>query len=181
MKVIQAIDGDLYTKEIFCNVKSGQSVDADVETDILKLVVLNRYRAKKPAVAFIRGFGLKRGALASSVAHDSHHIVAVGCDDLSLVEAINHIIDIKGGLVACYQKNVIDLKLDIAGIMSSAGGEEVAGAYERLNQAASQMGSVLTAPFMTLSFMALLVIPELKLGDMGLFDVRQFDWTNLFA
>jgi adenine deaminase len=118
--------------------------------------------------------------LVSTVAHDSHHIVAVGCDDHSIVQAINHIIDIKGGLTAIYHKKPIELKLDIAGLMSTAPGEDVAYAYEQLNITTSKMGSTLTSPFMTLSFMALLVIPELKLGDRGLFDVNCFDWTDLF-
>jgi adenine deaminase len=96
MKVMQAVDGDLLTHKIFCPVKHGTVVEPDTETDTLKLVVLNRYQPAKPAVAFIRGFGLKCGALASSVAHDSHHIIAVGCDDNSILKAINHIVDIKG-------------------------------------------------------------------------------------
>ena len=181
MKVIRAIDGELLTRQIIYNVKKGAVVNTNVETDILKLVVLNRYRPAKPAVAFIRGFALKQGALASTVAHDSHHIIAVGCDDDSIIKVINHIIDIKGGLAVLYDKNIIDLKLDIVGLMSSAPGEEVAQAYERLNDAAYAMGCSLTAPFMTLSFMALLVIPELKLSDRGLFDVNRFEPTGLFV
>ena len=181
MKVIQAIDGDLRTKQFFHKVTLGQAVNANVEADILKLVVVNRYCPEKPAVAFIRGFGLKQGALASSIAHDSHHIVAIGCDDESLLEVINDTIDIKGGITAYYENKLIALKLDIAGLMSSASGEEVAKAYQRLNHTAARMGSTLKAPFMTLSFMALLVIPELKLGEKGLFDVHSFEWTNLFV
>ncbi len=180
MKVIQAFDGELFTHQLIHKVRKGVIVPANVETDILKLVVLNRYQPAKPSVAFIRGFGLKEGALASTVAHDSHHIIAVGCDDDSIVTAINYIIDIKGGLTAVYDKSQVYLKLDIAGLMSSASGEEVGFAYETLNKTAAQMGCTLTAPFMTLSFMALLVIPELKLSDKGLFDVKQFGWTDLF-
>ncbi|MCL2027200.1 MAG: amidohydrolase family protein, partial [Bacteroidales bacterium] len=181
MKVIQAIDGELLTKQLLCPVTKGLPVVPNTETDILKIVVLNRYGLAKPAVGFIHGFGLKQGALVSTVAHDSHHIVAVGCDDAALVEAINHVIDLKGGLVAYSDGMMTDLQLDIAGLMSSASGEEVARAYENLNKAASRMGSTLHAPFMTLAFMALLVIPELKLGDKGLFDVQQFGWTELFS
>ncbi len=181
MKVIQAVNGDLLTHQIFCPVNPGTVVESDKETDTLKLIVLNRYRPAKPAVAFIRGFGLKQGALVSTVAHDSHHIIAVGCDDDSIVKAINHIIDLKGGLAVVYNKNLIDLKLDITGLMSSASGEEVAAEYEALNTAARDMGCVLTAPFMTLSFMALLVIPELKLSDRGLFNVTRFERTDLFV
>ena len=180
MKVIQAFDGELFTRQLICNVPKGLPVASDTEADILKIVVLNRYQPAKPAVAFVRGFGLKQGAMVSTVAHDSHHIVAVGCDDISLVKVINHIIDIKGGLAVVYRQQIIDLKLEIAGLMSSATGEEVARAYEQLNKTAKKMGSNLTAPFMTLSFMALLVIPELKLGDKGLFDVNCFGWTELF-
>ena len=180
MKVIQVFDGELFTEQIICKVQKGFPVIPDSNTDILKIVVLNRYQPAKPAVAFVRGFGLKQGALVSTVAHDSHHIVAVGCDDVSIVQAINHIINIKGGLAAIYNKQLIDIRLEIAGLMSSASGEEVAHAYEQINKAAAQMGCTLTSPFMTLSFMALLVIPELKIGEKGLFDVKQFDWTALF-
>ena len=180
MKVIQAFDGELFTKQILVDVPDGSPVVSDTDADVLKMVVMNRYRPAKPAVAFIRGFGLKQGVLASTIAHDSHHIIAVGCDDFSLVQAMNHIIDLKGGLTACYHQQIIDLKLDIAGIMSSASAEEVAHKYELLNKAASDMGCTLTSPFMTLSFMALLVIPELKLGNKGLFDVQRFGWTDMF-
>jgi len=180
IKVMQVFDGELYTKQIICDVCNGLPVLFDADSDILKIVVLNRYQPAKPAVGFVRGFGLKNGALVSTVAHDSHHIIAVGCDDESLVKVINHIIASKGGLTAYYQNTLIDLKLDIAGIISSAPAEEVAQSYKQLNQAASCMGSALTSPFMTLSFMALLVIPELKIGDKGLFDVQRFEWTELF-
>ncbi|MDR1172512.1 MAG: adenine deaminase, partial [Bacteroidales bacterium] len=181
MKLMQVFDGDLFTKQVFCDVQKFVPVTSDIDGDILKIAVLNRYHPAKPAVAFVRGFGLKRGALASTVAHDSHHIVAVGCDDDSIVTVINHIIDMKGGLAAYCDQQLIDLKLDIAGLMSSASGEEVAQVYGQLNRAASRMGSTLTSPFMALSFMALLVIPELKLSDKGLFDVNRFGWTGLFT
>ena len=181
MKIIQVFDGELFTKQMISNVQKGLPVVSDTDADILKMVVLNRYHPAKPAVAFVRGFGLKQGALVSTVAHDSHHIVAVGCDDISIVQTINHIISMKGGLAAYDNHQLIDLKLDIAGLMSSAPAEDVARAYEQLNKAASRMGSALTSPFMTLSFMALLVIPELKLGDKGLFDVNRFGWTELYT
>jgi len=146
----------------------------------LKIIVLNRYHPAKLAIAFIRGFGLKQGAFVSTVAHDSHHIVAVGCDDHSLVTVINHIISVNVDLTAYYDYYLIDLMLDIAGLMSSAPAENVALAYEQLNRTADNMGSTITSPFMTLSFMALLVIPELKLGDLGLFYIQRFEWTELF-
>ena len=180
MKIIQTLDGELYTKKFVVDVRKDALVETDTDADILKLVVLNRYRPAKPAVAFIRGFGLKQGALVSTVAHDSHHIVAVGCDDHSLVETINHIISVKGGLASYYNQQLICMKLDIAGLMSSDSAEDIAHAYEQLNKTVCQMGSTLIAPFMTLSFMALLVIPELKLGDRGLFDVQRFEWTDTF-
>ena len=181
MKVIQAIDGELFTKQIHYKVDKGATIVPDINNDILKIILVNRYKHEKPAVAFVNGFGLKRGAIVSSVAHDSHHIIAVGCDDCSLVQAINHIIDIKGGLAIIYNETLIDLSLDIAGLMSSASGEEVAKKYEKLNNAALRNSSVLTAPFMTLAFMALLVIPELKIGTKGLFDVNRFEWTSAFS
>ena len=181
MKVIQIFDGELFTKEFFCDVKKGIPVVSNTDTDILKIVVLNRYKPAKPAVGFVHGFGLKNGALVSTVAHDSHHIIAVGCDDESLVQVINHVIAIKGGLSAYYKDTIIDLKLDIAGLMSSAPAEEVARAYNQINQTVSLMGSNLKSPLMTLSFMALLVIPELKIGEKGLFDVRRFEWTSVFC
>lgn len=181
MRIIQAFDGEIVTKQLFHEVQKDSLVRANVKEDMLKIIVLNRYRPAKPAVAFVRGFGLNQGALVSTIAHDSHHIIAVGCDDISLVTAINHIIDLKGGLAAYYNNTLTDLKLDIAGLMSSASGEEVAHRYEVLNNIASTMGCALTSPFMTLSFMALLVVPELKLSDKGLFDVDLFEETNLFV
>ena len=181
MKLIQVFDGELFTKQIVCDVHKDAPVISDTNADVLKMVVVNRYQPAKPAVAFVRGFGLKQGALVSTVAHDSHHIVAVGCDDISLVRVINHIIEIKGGLAACYHQNLIYQKLDIAGLMSSESGEDVASNYGLINKTASKMGCALTSPFMTLSFMALLVIPEIKLGDKGLFDVQKFGWTELFV
>ena len=180
LKVIQAIEGDLRTEEILFNIKKNSIINSNIEADVLKLVIVNRYQPEKPNVAFIRGFGLKKGALASSVSHDSHHIIAVGCNDYSLVKAINHIITIKGGLAIAYNKSIIDLALDIAGLMSSASVEEVSEKYTTLNQLSFDLGCVLSAPFMTLSFMALLVIPELKLGTKGLFNVNNFEWTEMF-
>ena len=181
MKVIQVFDGELFTKEFFYMVPKGLPILSNTDADILKIVVLNRYKPEKPAVGFVRGFGLKKGALVSTVAHDSHHIIAVGCDDNSLVQVINYMIVEKGGLAAYYQNNLISLKLDIAGLMSSASADEVASAYEQINKAALCMGSSLKSPLMTLSFMALLVIPELKIGVKGLFDVNKFEWTELFV
>ena len=147
---------------------------SDVENDILKIVVVNRYRDAPVAKAFIRNFGLKQGALASSVAHDSHNIVAVGVDDDSLCRAINMIIDHKGG-VSCIKEDMeLIVPLPVAGLMSNEDGYFVAQQYSMIDQAAKDAGSTLYSPFMSLSFMALLVIPHLKLSDLGLFDGDNF-------
>ena len=142
--------------------------------DLLKLVVVNRYQPAPVAKAFIHGFGLKQGAIASTVAHDSHNIIAVGADDASLVEAINLVIREQGGLSCVNTSESAVLPLPVAGLMSADDGLEVAAAYTQIDTMAKGLGSTLSAPFMTLSFMALLVIPELKLSDRGLFDGRQF-------
>jgi adenine deaminase len=143
-------------------------------TDLLKLVVVNRYQPAPVAKAFIQGFGLKQGAIASSVAHDSHNIIAVGVDDASLVEAINLVIREQGGLSCVNASESAVLPLPVAGLMSADDAFEVAASYTQIDTMAKSLGSSLSAPFMTLSFMALLVIPELKLSDRGLFDGRQF-------
>ncbi len=131
---------------------------------------MNRYHPAPVAKGFVTGFGLQRGAIASSVAHDSHNIIAVGADDESLVKAVNAIVAYRGG-IACVQEDAVDvLALPVAGLMSAEDGYAVARAYTRLSNAAKALGSPLQAPFMTLSFMALLVIPHLKLSDKGLFD-----------
>ncbi|GAB1393172.1 adenine deaminase [Rhodocyclaceae bacterium] len=174
--VIEAADGQLLTKALELPVSGPQPTD-----DILLLAVVNRYQPAAPAVALIRGFGLQGGAIASSVAHDSHNVIGVGCDAVSLATALNAVIEQQGGLAvvdSAGQRKV--LPLPIAGLMSDADGEQVAAQYAALNTAArEQLGSPLRAPFMTLSFMALLVIPELKLSDRGLFDGRRFVLTDL--
>ena len=179
MKAIKVFDGEIFTKQIYFSVQKGVDVIPDIKNDILKIVALDRYKPENPAVAFVNGFGLKKGAIVSTVAHDSHNIIAVGCDDDSLVKVINHIIDIKGGLTITYDDTIIDLNLDIAGIMSSSPAEDVATKYEKLNNAALKNGSILAAPFMTLAFMSLLVIPELKIGTKGLFDVNKFEYLKI--
>lgn len=182
-KVITAHDGELITGLDFCKPKldSGYVV-SDTDQDVLKIVVLNRYEKQaKPAVAFIKNFGLKTGAIASSVAHDSHNIVAVGVEDKHIVTAINLIIAEKGGVSLVHNENVKVLPLPVAGLMSNLDGYLVAEQYHQIDKAAHEMGSTLRAPFMTLSFMALLVIPELKLSDKGLFDGKLFAFTNLFT
>ncbi|MFC1513203.1 adenine deaminase C-terminal domain-containing protein, partial [Thermodesulfobacteriota bacterium] len=154
---------------------------ADPSRDILKLVVVNRYQPAPPAVAFIKGFGLQHGAIASSVAHDSHNIVAVGTCDSEICRAINTIIDHQGGICAVDADGCEMLPLPIAGLMAIADGYEVAQAYTAVDARAKELGTALKAPFMTLSFMALLVIPTLKLSDQGLFDSNDFRFRPLFT
>ena len=150
----------------------------DLAKDILKLTVVNRYQDAPPAVAFIRGFTIKNGAIASCVGHDSHNIIAVGTDDEQLAKAVNLIIKNKGGICAVSGKNELVLPLPIAGIMTNADGRMTAEKYATIDQfVKAQMKGSLTAPFMTLSFMALLVIPELKLSDKGLFDGKKFEFV----
>ena len=180
IKVISCMEGNLITNTI---VTTPKVVDgclvSDTIRDILKIVVLNRYAPSKPAIGFINHFGLKRGAIATSVAHDSHNIVAVGCSDEDIARAVNMLILTKGGMVACSETEFALLPLPVAGLMSVEDGSRVAENYERADALAHEFGCTLQSPFMTLSFMALLVIPELKLSDRGLFDVTRFQFTSL--
>ena len=180
VNAIECFDGQLITarRVLPATIVNGQVV-ADPARDLLKLVVVNRYQPAPPAVAFITGFGLKRGALASSVGHDSHNITAVGCDDASLARAINLVIKAKGGLAVVGDAGEeLLLPLPVAGLMSDQDGYSVAAAYAAVDALAKQLGSPLQAPFMTLSFMALLVIPSLKLSDQGLFDGEKFEFVE---
>jgi adenine deaminase len=169
---IEALDGQLITNKIGCMpVVKNDFYESDVANDILKIVVVNRYKNAPVAKAFIKNFGIKKGAVASSVAHDSHNIVAVGVDDESLMKAVNLIIKERGGVSAVSNEIQAVLGLPVAGLMSNDDGYKVAAAYTAIDKMVKEeMGSTLTAPFMTLSFMALLVIPHLKLSDLGLFD-----------
>lgn len=182
IRVIEALDGELITNELQleARVENGLAI-ADPERDILKLVVMNRYRDAAPAIAFIKGFGLKQGALASSVAHDSHNLIAVGTSDDLLAQALNLLIANKGGIAAINAHQQQVLPLPIAGLMSAEDGYWVAEHYSRLDLFAKSMGSGLGSPFMTLSFMALLVIPSLKLSDKGLFNGQEFKFTSVFC
>lgn len=175
---IEALDGQLITNKISIapKIENGVAI-ADPENDNLKIVVVNRYKDAGVAKAFIRNFGLKKGAIASSVAHDSHNIVAVGVDDESICRAVNLVIAQKGG-VSCVGKEDMVLPLPVAGLMSNEDGYRVAQAYAAIDKAAKELGSTLSAPFMTLSFMALLVIPHLKLSDRGLFDGDRFAFVR---
>ncbi len=182
VRAIEAHDGQLITTASTAAVAScdGCAV-SDVERDLLKLVVVNRYEMKPPALAFVRGFGLRRGAIASSVAHDSHNVVAVGVGDEDLCQAVNLVLAVGGGLSVANGSQQQLLPLPVAGLMSLDPIEEVATVYAKLDQAAKDLGSELRAPFMTLSFMALLVIPEIKLSDRGLFDSTRFEMIPLFC
>ncbi len=182
IQVIVANDGDLMTgKETVVPTVDNGNIVSDVKRDILKIVVVNRYKDSKPQVGFIKNFNLKKGAIAGSIAHDSHNIIAIGTNDNEIVNAINKVIENTGGIVACSGNMVKYLKLDVAGLMSTGEAEDVADKYYEVHTMAKEMGSKLTAPFMTMAFMALLVIPELKIGDKGLFDVSKFDFTSLFV
>ena len=182
-RVIEAFDGELITGERIMTLRCIDSrLEPDVDRDILKFAVVNRYVDAPPAVALIHGFGMRRGAIASSVGHDSHNILAVGCDDESICRAVNAVIQHRGGVCAFDPADhcLRSLPLPIAGIMSASDGREVAAQYHEVETfAKQQLGSTLTSPFMTLSFMALLVIPKLKLSDRGLFDGERFEFVDL--
>ena len=182
INVIEALEGQLFTQKLVLRptVRDGLAV-ADADRDLLKIAVLNRYQAAPPAVGFIRNFGLRSGAMASSVAHDSHNVVAVGTSDDELTEAINAVVRMKGGLAVTAAGRTVSLALPVAGLMSPEDGLSVAEAYAALDAAAKDLGSPLSAPFMTLSFMALLVIPRLKMSDIGLFDSEAFRAVDLFV
>jgi len=182
IKVQKAIDGQLITEllTVKAKVRDG-NVESDIENDILKMVVLNRYQPSAPAVGFIHNFGLKHGAIASTVAHDSHNIIAVGISDEEIVKVVNALINSNGGVCATYNNEIQLLKLSLAGLMSDNDGYNVALQYNLLDKTAKKLGCQLVAPFMTLSFMALLVIPSIKLSDRGLFDGNRFELTNLFT
>ncbi len=182
IRIIQAIDGQLMTRSMIgpAHVQDGIAI-ADPPSDLLKLVVVNRYQPAKPAVAFVRGFGIKQGAIASSVAHDSHNVVAVGTTDINLCHAINSVIKHSGGLSVATDEAVEILPLPVAGLMSTECCQVVGETYHLLDRQTKLLGCELRAPFMTLSFMSLLVIPSLKLSDQGLFDVDRFAFVDLFV
>lgn len=177
--VIEALDGQLITNRLsFSSKVADGNIISDTERDILKIVVVNRYNNAPAATAFIKNFGLKQGALASSVAHDSHNIVAVGVDDESICGAVNLVIEHKGG-VSFYNDDLeMIVPLPVAGLMSNEDGYKIAEQYSLIDKAVKEAGSTLGSPFMTLSFMALLVIPHLKLSDKGLFDGDRFEFVQ---
>ena len=180
IRVIEALEGQLVTNELIEEtlIENGNLV-SNIKDDILKMTVVNRYDDSKPALAFIKNFGLKEGAIASSVGHDSHNIIAVGVSDEAICQAVNLIIEHKGGICAVSHSEEKIVPLPVAGIMSDKDGETIAKAYASIDKMAKTLGSKLYAPYMTLSFMALLVIPSLKLSDKGLFNGKDFKFTPL--
>ena len=180
IRVIEALEGQLITKEIHCQPKYNLGkIISDPENDVLKMAVVNRYQNTPPAIAFIKNFGLKKGAIASSVAHDCHNIVVVGTSDEEICKAVNILIKNTGGICAVNGADIKSLALPVAGIMSDKDGWETGKLYEEIDRMAKELGSSLKAPFMTLSFMALLVIPDLKLSDKGLFSGNSFSFVDL--
>jgi len=178
--VMEALDGQLITNKLYCalSVKNNELI-SDTTKDYLKMIVVNRYHPAPIAKCFIKNFGLIKGALASSVAHDSHNIVAVGVDDKSLAEAISLVIKERGGVSAVSTDKQMVLGLPVAGLMSAEDGYKVAADYTAIDKMTKEdLGSKLGSPFMTLSFMALLVIPHLKLSDKGLFDGDTFQFVK---
>jgi adenine deaminase len=180
IRVIEALEGELVTNELIENslIENGNLI-SNIHTDVLKMAVVNRYKNEKPAIAFIKNFGLKEGAIASSVGHDSHNVIAIGSTDQAICNAVNLLIETKGGICALSNSEKKVLPLPIAGIMSDQNGKTIGKEYALLDQMAKEMGSTLKAPYMTLSFMALLVIPSLKLSDKGLFNGSKFEFTSL--
>jgi adenine deaminase len=180
IRVIEALDGQLITGKRIERAKTFNGrIIADPGRDILKIAVVNRYENKPPAIGFIKNFGLREGAIASSVAHDSHNIIAVGVSDEDITTAVNAIIKNMGGLSFASGALRETLPLPIAGLMSDADGYAIAADYAKIDRLAKTLGTKLKSPYMTLSFMALLVIPELKISDTGLFDVGEFKRTQL--
>jgi adenine deaminase len=180
IRVIECLDGELVTNEIIENatLENGNLV-SNTKTDILKMVVVNRYQNDKPAIAFIKNFGLKEGAIASSVGHDSHNIIAVGVSDEVICKAVNLLIENEGGICAISKTQEKVVALPVAGIMSDQNAATIGKQYSELDKIAKALGSKLHAPYMSLSFMALLVIPALKLSDKGLFNGKDFKFTSV--
>jgi adenine deaminase len=179
--VIQVLDGSLTTGKLRASPYiNGGFARSDPQRDILKLVVVNRYYDAPPAVAFVKNFGLKKGAIASSVSHDSHNIICVGVSDEDIKRAVNLVIENGGGIAAACSEFMECLSLPIAGLMSGRDGFEVAKKYRQLDGLAKTLGTSLRAPFMMLSFMSLLVMPQLKLSNLGLIDTSKFEFISLF-
>ena len=182
IRVIEALDGQLITHEIYAETLAVKGFsESNTDEDILKIAVVNRYFDAPIATAFIKNFGLKNGAIASCVAHDCHNIVVVGTNDEDMCKAVNAIIKAKGGISLATESEEMVLELPIAGIMTNLSAKQVAESYISLDRRAKELGSKLRAPYMSLSFMALLVIPELKLSDKGLFNGKSFEFSDVFV
>ncbi|MBL7765631.1 MAG: adenine deaminase [Chitinophagaceae bacterium] len=181
IRVIEALDGQLITRTCMQTPRiENNLIVSDPQQDVLKMVVVNRYQQAPVAKAFIKNFGLHQGAIASTVAHDSHNIICVGCSDEEILMAVNALIECKGGIVVYDGQTTEVMPLPVAGLMSTLPAAEIGVQYAKLDAGAKALGSKLSAPFMTLSFMALLVIPQLKLSDLGLFDGERFEFVDLF-
>lgn len=179
IKVISLVEGELLTTVSTYSPKFPvENLEGDTSEDIAKIVYVNRYNNGTPQVAFCKGFHLQKGAFASTIAHDSHNIIAVGNSDIELAGAINAVIESKGGLSVCCDGKTGLLPLPVGGIMSDLPGKEVADIYHELDTRVKQLGCKLDAPFMTLSFLSLVVIPEIKIGEKGLFSYTDFDWIE---
>ena len=180
VNVIECIDGDLLTKKATATLKCHDGkVQSDTDQDVLKISVVERYGNDNVANAFIKGFGLKKGAMASSIAHDSHNIIAVGCDCEAMARAVNEVIKNRGGLAVVSDDFEESLPLPIAGLMSNSDAYAVAAKLEVLHDFVSGLGCELTSPFMTMAFMALLVVPSIKISDLGLFDGDEFEFMDV--
>ncbi len=180
VRVIEVIEGQLLTEESEANLKiSDGIISPNIENDVLKISVVGRYGQNNVSNGFINGFRLKKGAIASSIAHDSHNIIVVGTNSHDMAKAVNNLKKNKGGLVAVYDGNIYSLKLPVAGLMSTKGAKDVSAQLKDLHDLVNDMGCQLASPFMTMSFMALLVIPKLKISDKGLFDVESFQFVNV--
>ena len=182
INTIKVVDGELLTEKELLTPKVEEGyIESDINRDLLKIVVVNRYKPKEISIGLIKGFGLKKGAISESIAHDSHHIIAVGCDDISILKSIEYVIENRGGICYFDGKNFLGLPLKAYGLMSFDSAEQVAKSYHRINSKIVSNGCKLKSPFMTLSFMALTVIPKLKISPRGLFDVEQFKFIELFS
>jgi adenine deaminase len=182
VKLIEAKEGSLITgKSIIHLAEQKGKLIADPANNVLKIAVINRYLQKSPVLGFIKGFGIKKGAIAGSISHDSHNIISIGSNDIDLRTAITKIIQMQGGLVVVEGDKIDYLELPVAGLMSDQDVFTVAKGYRNLLKRSKELGSQLSSAFMTMSFMALLVIPELKIGDKGLFDVDKFQITSLYT
>ncbi|MBN1989035.1 MAG: adenine deaminase [Bacteroidales bacterium] len=182
VRVIGVIPGELITESLqFKPWGSGTFIEADTSTDIVKIVLLNRYSEEPPSVGFIKGLGIQHGAFGLSVAHDSHHVIVAGTNDSDIRACLQFIVENRGGICACSKGDLVGATLPLFGLMSNKFAEDIAAEYKAVNSAVHSMGSTLHAPFMTLSFMALSVIPSLKINHLGLFDVDTFSVTNIFV